>query len=277
MKGWHITPMLRFTVIDTRDPVTSAFDFARKIHELAQSVPAGGTNTLWLRGHGKSTWELKPSVGRPSDEGGLFNPTRMPTSEGFYQVEKESIQRFRRDCYPFVQRTLTNWEAITLGQHHGLPTRLLDWSSNPLVALFFATERHRDCDGAVFAYRRRSDSTFHLSMFEGQNFKMPEVKDPTNISGIKIVYPMLIADRLITQSSGFTIQDPLIDLMNRSGDDFLDADLDILELYRWMIPRDSKQTIIEELHRVSINRRTLFPGLDGVGKGIQILERLRKP
>lgn len=269
--------MLRLTIYDHTDPatfVTKAFAFAERIH--TQTIPPGGTGAVWLRGHGDSTWELKPSAGRLLQDGGLYNPAK-PT-DSFYDVESETLQRFRRDAYPFVQRSLSEWEALTLGQHHGLPTRLLDWTSNPLVALFFAAEKHPDKDGAVFAYRRRSDSRFHVSMFQGQNPKKPDVvPDPLKVSGIKIVFPMLIADRLITQSGGFTIQDPLTCIMDRSGEDFAEEDLDLLELHKWIIPKTAKPTIMEELHRVSINRRTLFPGLDGVGKGIQVQEQFRKP
>jgi hypothetical protein len=269
--------MPTLAIIDLPDPVTSAFAFAELIHNLAQDFPPGGTNALWLRGHGDSTWELLPSAGRLAEQGGLYNPSRMPTKESFYEVENDALQRFRRDSYPFVQRPLSDWEAITLGQHHGLPTRLLDWSSNPLVALFFAAETHWDKDGSIFAHRRRHESKFYISMFYGQNFKNRDVPEPLEVGGIKIVYPMLIANRLITQSGGFTIQDPLTSLIKRSGEVFLEKDLDLLQIYKWTIPAAAKPKIVAELHRVNVNRRALFPDLDGVGKGIQVLEQLRKP
>ena len=219
-------------------------------------------------------WELKPSISRPVKDGGLYDATKG--SDDLYETESVVLQRFRRDGYPFVQRALTNWEAITLGQHHKLPTRLLDWTSNPLVALFFAAETHGDNNGAIFAYRPRKYWTYHISTFQGQNPKNPQVPDPLKIIGIKIVFPMLIADRLIAQSGGFTIQDPLTCLMKRGGEDFTDESLDILEIYKWTLPSSSKLQVLDELHRVSINRRTLFPGLDGVGLGLRIQERFRR-
>ena len=269
--------MLKFTIIDHPESVTNAFTFADWIHQLADKLPPEGTGALWLRGHGDSAWKLKPLVGRPITTGGLYDDAKMAADENvFFDSESEILQRFKRDSYPFVQRSLTDWEAITFGQHHGLPTRLLDWSSNPLVALFFAAEKHDDKDGAVFAYRRRRDASFHVSMFYGQNPKKPDVPKPLKIRGIKIVFPMLIADRLITQSGGFTIQDPLKDIRDQAAEEFSKEDLDILELHRWFIPAAAKQRIREELHRVNINHRALFPGLDGVGQGIQIAERIRK-
>jgi hypothetical protein len=269
--------MLRLTIRNYDDPgtfVTSAFRFAESVHKLGQTVSDGGTGALWFRGQADSSWELKPSVGRRLEDGGLHDATKGP--DHFYQTESVLLQRFKRDGYPYVERVLSDWEAITLGQHHQLPTRLLDWTSNPLVALLFAAETHWDTNGAVFAYRPRNDWTYHISMFPGQNPVNPVVPDPLKVRGVKIVFPMLLADRLITQSGGFTIQDPLTCLMKSAGEGFDEASLDVLEIYKWILPKDSKATIIEELHRVSVNRRTLYPGLDGVGYGLRIQERLRQ-
>src|ERR1051326_8512564 len=99
-------------------------------------------------------------------------------------------------------------------------------------------------------------------MFPGQNPRNPDVPEPLEIYGIKVGFPMLLVDRLIAQSGGFTIQDPLKCLMRRGDEEFLEADLDILEIYRWTLPKRAKSKVLEELHRVSINRKTLFPGLD---------------
>jgi hypothetical protein len=215
-------------------------------------------------------------VGRDVEHGGLY--AEAEGSVGLYRDEGRVLQRFKRDGYPFVQRVLTDWEALTLGQHHKLPTRLLDWTSNPLVALFFAAEpeAQRDCDGAVFAYRRRIDSQHHISMFRGENPQKPRPPNPLEVNGIKMVFPMLLADRLIAQSGGFTIQDPLKCLMKRDSEDFAEADLDVLEIYRWTLRKKDKFEVLNELHRVSVNRRTLFPGLDGVGEVQRTQERFRK-
>lgn len=268
-----VATRVKLTVHHDAGLCVSAFTFAQNVHGLGQAVPEGGTGALWFRGQADANWELRPSVGRAVDDGGLYESGK-PLAD-FYQTEAVLLQRFRRDGYPFVQRLLTEWEAITLGQHHQLPTRLLDWTSNPLVALFFAAETHWKADAAVFAYRPRNLWEYHISMFPGQNPRNPEVPDPLAIRGIKIVFPILLADRLIAQSGGFTVQEPLMCLMKLSDKDFEDKWLDIFEIWRWILPKERKVPVLDELHRVGVNRRTLFPGLDSVGYGLRLQERFR--
>lgn len=267
---------MKLKIHEDAGTISSAFNFAKDIHELGQkkNVPRGATGALWFRGQADVKWALKPSIGRTVQEGGLYEPKKG--SNDLYQTENAILQRFRRDAYPFVQRVLPDWEAITLGQHHRLPTRLLDWTSNPLVALFFAAEEYHDIDGAVFAYRPRNVWDYHISMFKGQNPKNPKVPKPLEVRGIKITFPILLVDRLITQSGGFTIQEPLKCIMKRNNENFDKKNLDIFEIYKWTLPKNLKLQILAELHRVSINRRTLFPGLDGVGYGLWKQEAFRQ-
>lgn len=334
---------MKFTIKEGVKSISSAFDFAKEVHDLGQknNVPDGATSALWFRGQADATWELKPFIGRTVEDGGLYDPTvakdqiesvglnwsdvcekliqngwakRIDSTEvlrltknldeveddipkifvdnfqkilgiwkkceeGLKQLEANLIQRFIRDAYPFMQRQLTDLEAITLGQHHNLPTRLLDWTSNPLVAIFFAAEKHQNTDGVVFAYRPRKNEDYHHSMFKGQNPKPKELEflKPLEVCGIKRLFPMLLVDRLITQRGGFTIQDkPLKCLTKRDKEDFKEEDLDIAELSKWTLSKNLKGQILDELHRVNVNRRALFPGMDGVGYGLWREEKFRQ-
>lgn len=92
------------------------------------STKADGT---WLfRGHGDANWQLIPAIGR------------QPSAAGYRQAdEKILFEDFVLEAKRYLDAgDFTNLEWLAIAQHHGLPTRLLDWSTNPLVAAWFATE-----------------------------------------------------------------------------------------------------------------------------------------
>ena len=99
----------------------------------SQDHPA---NDWVFRGQSNKEWPLRASVGRGDS----------------YRLDWERLllDQFRRQAEPYVTSAgLTEWDWLALAQHHGLPTRLLDWTSNSLVACFFACASGRSLDGEV--------------------------------------------------------------------------------------------------------------------------------
>lgn len=91
---------------------------------------------LWYRGCGKLAHKLIPS---------LYRHTRSKSIEDFMRLEKLLLSRFKQRSIPFLPRLSDDsWEWLFLMQHYGVPTRLLDWTESPLMALFFSvtTARH---------------------------------------------------------------------------------------------------------------------------------------
>lgn len=104
---------------------------------------------LYFRGQSKRVHEeypLKPSIARYPHLGKLTLAERE-------QLECEVLDTFSNHLLTYVQhRPLTPWEELAIAQHHGLPTRFMDWTSNPLVALYFAVRntQGRGNDSAVY-------------------------------------------------------------------------------------------------------------------------------
>src|SRR5262249_6697533 len=96
----------------------------------------------WIfRGHGDATYQLIPSVGRIKHQ----SRTRE-------KAESSLLAMFRRAAVQHIERPpASDWEWLALAQHHHLPTRLLDWSYNALVALYFATSQAEALDGRLLA------------------------------------------------------------------------------------------------------------------------------
>ena len=82
-----------------------------------------------FRGVPKATYELVPKIGR----------IKGRSKTDLYNLEREMFEMFKVHAVPFLaDRPANDWEWLALSRHHGLPTRLLDWTLNPMVAAFFA-------------------------------------------------------------------------------------------------------------------------------------------
>lgn len=121
-----------------------AFAFARK---------TGGPEKLF-RGVTNKAHKLIPSIGRLTEDN---------TNGDIATLENMLIDEFRRLAIAELSDLpKTEFEWLFLAQHYGLPTRLLDWSSNPLVALYFAAERHDDVAGVVYAAQHSVSDQYAL-------------------------------------------------------------------------------------------------------------------
>jgi hypothetical protein len=103
--------------------------YLRTLRKITLSWNENATSLIrpWFRGHSDTSWTLTPSVYRPL----------------YQKLSEDSCRRdFKLRAYPYLSgpaREPTNdWEWYFIMQHHGLPTRLLDWTESPLVALYFA-------------------------------------------------------------------------------------------------------------------------------------------
>ena len=131
---------VRFEIEDRGD-VASAREFISSVFQVREAV---NNRKLWYRGHAKVAFKLIPSVGRQLKYVGKEVPTITP------EQEVQLLHRFRRRAYPLVGRVITAGEAIFLARHHGLPTRLLDWTANALFGLYFATIEFLEDDASIW-------------------------------------------------------------------------------------------------------------------------------
>ena len=188
------------------------------------------------RGVSKKSYQLIPSVGRRSD----LKP------EDVIHYEEELFYEFKRRAPAFLDfQPASQWEWLCLAQHHGLPTRFLDWTANPLVALFFAAEKDFDSDCAVYSFMMgrvfvpdfdsRTDAPFSHKEFD-------------------LFYPKLTHPRFNAQSALFTIH-PKPWLAVEGG-----------LIHRMVFNKDMKPDLLHWLGKSGINWSVLFPGLEGLAK-----------
>ncbi len=256
-------------------PVSSVEHFLSEIKRWAGQ----GEFSYYFRGHGVPITALVPSVGRKH--------YYLGRSLSFdRRTERKLLVQFRRYAYEHFGRIPTEWETLFLARHHGLPTRLLDWTSNPLVALYFAafyeneeltyapdhppgSTAKLEMDGTVWAIQARTD-LHELDVFD-------DPRHPLRIPGIKLVFPFNPTPRMTAQSGVFTLHgDPWLDMVSAAGRSYREVDLDIAKLIQWKVESNKKPGLVLDLERLAINSRTLFPDLEGLARGLWQTEIIRK-
>lgn len=287
--------------------IGSVIEYLSFIQEIDRKFPThemldNPTTAKFLyRGHSNQDYELIPSVFREVK-------TSLEDAEDTIEIRNKAYLAFSREFYilqcfiaeasaycPTIETTdYVRWAEIA--QHYGAPTRFLDWTSNPLVALYFACLGNSALDGCVWLIHvanyqrcesRASDWTkmryqTNRDIIEGLlKSKAPDDTLPE--------YPLLLAPnyidlRMSAQSSMFMVwgqdEHAFNDMFKRTV--YMDYDEELSSefiftkrnrishfLNRVIIRSEDKQFILRELERMGINAKTLFPGLDGVGKYIE--------
>jgi hypothetical protein len=150
--------------------------------DLHEALAKYRRDTYWaFRGHSDLSWLLIPKAGRPP----------------YLSVDDLSaLADWKRRAVELTTiHMVDEWDWLALAQHHRLPTRLLDWSHNPLVAAFFAAEHAGESDCVVYAHRVRD-------VVDADKLK------PEECRGIKRVKARGVAARITRQLGLFTIHCP---------------------------------------------------------------------
>jgi hypothetical protein len=214
-----------------------------------------------------------------SDAGYTLETTLMRLSGPYVTLERHLLRNFKKYAHrKFVERdSLWNW--LSVAQHYGLPTRLLDWSYSPLIALHFATANINkfDRDGVVWAvnylkaHQLLPDTLQARLDNEGANVFTVEMLSETVTSlaqfealagrdSVVFFEPASIDDRIVNQFAFFSV-------MARSDMALNQWLLRHPEIYyRIIIPADLKWEVRDKLDQANITERVLFPGLDGLGR-----------
>lgn len=219
-------------------------------HEVISNYT--GANYLF-RGQQHYDWELVPKIGRPE----------FARVVPFYFPEEYMLRSWHRYSNQLLHSKPTDlWDELTLAQHHGLATRLLDWTKNPLVALYFAT----------FDLNFHHDASVYILDFKNQTIATSEV-GPFNLDFSGVFYPKGLSTRVINQRGVFTV--------SHKPKTSLDKLLKNYEFVKIRIKFSGKKGIQRTLEQYGINEFSIFQDLDNlsnylnrfvINKELEILE-----
>lgn len=222
------------------------------------------SGAVWFRGHARKTWKLAP---------GYLRLTNPPS-------ESTLLKRFKQSAAMLLDRDpKDSFDWLFLMQHYGLPTRLLDWSESPLVALYFAVEDHdkHPAEDAALWCLRPSDlnkkaniqddhEEFFIPSFDDQELKNYSLESLSNGPKRTRLFPIATIatrnnPRIQAQLGVFTIHHldevPIEEIGDAS------------HVVKYTIPAINREPILNQLRVLGFSKFTMFPELASIGDNIK--------
>lgn len=198
------------------------------IQELLDHFKSQRNSTSFrFRGYSVENWDLVPKAGR--------DPFKR-------RNDQEIFRNWKRRANGLIEtRYSSDMDLMTIAQHYGLATRLLDWSLNPLIATYFACSDKFESNGQLFIYKSSVTSS-------------DQIKNPfkTESENIIMVQPVGTNSRLNNQMGYFTLHNPP------------NFSLKSESIYDIIIPSQLKREMIFMLNQFGINNLSIFPDIEGL-------------
>lgn len=191
-----------------------------------------------------------------------------------------NFRKYARTSEPNL--TTTQLRSMVLAQHHGLPTRMLDWTYSPFTAMHFATSNTEkyDIDGVIWkvdfvkvnnlipeplksVLSREKCNAFTVEMLESEFSTLHKFDETIGRGHVLFFEPPSLDDRIVNQFALFSMMTSATDVL----DDWLVKHPEVYR--RIIIPAGLKWEIRDKLDQANITERVLFPGLDGLASWLK--------
>jgi hypothetical protein len=208
-----------------------------------------------FRGQRMSNWLLEPSLARIIKN----KKARIKELMAEHLLTFQLASRGRRGTNPPPLTTDNDWWA--LGQHHGLATPLLDWTSSPYVALFFALAEPPSPDQTDYCVV----FTAHRRRIELKNSALNK-DDPFFTDEFEFFQPRSDENSRLVAQSGLFSRSPIGTDVESWVSTYFKGEENKITLLKVLIPYSERIECLKALHVMNLNYATLFPDLYGAGK-----------
>jgi len=226
----------------------------------------------WIyRGQLDSSWKLESSLHRAFEEAQAIHKAFAKTEKRMNRLEHERVMIDRFMCNAHIYLSSLPKEAdrlswLSLMQHHGAPTRLLDFTFSPYIALFFALEAGQG-SAAVYcvnhhAIKNDDDEYFGKNRLEVYS----RVLEDENASDDPFLFsfePTFSNHRLLSQQGLFVATNTLKYSHEETVKDYQIGNPDMV---KYIIPKKLRYSGLKKLNQMNINAANIYPGLDGFCK-----------
>jgi len=237
---------------------------------VEEQLAASQGGALWHRGC--------PDFKNDEQSPGLFRHPKTKDIKSLLTLEMDMLSRFRQRSIPFVDRPLDDyWERLFFMQHFRIPTRLLDWTENPFIALYFALTSKRESgteDSAVWmldpvAWNRKSldHITFKNGILSTDDSRLdylkPGAESVTMNADAIAIYGFHNTARIVAQRGVFTIFGKDIAPLEKT---YVKRAYPQDSLLKVRLPKDDKAKLLKSLFQIGFTHSVVFPDLEGLAK-----------
>lgn len=242
--------------------------------QFSQSIKSSAYRYNY-RGQCDKKWKLDTSIARIVN-GNEISENKAKFYERQSMLEFKAIHHLKEDKLVFSEE-MSNEALLIDMQHFSCPTRLLDWSTSPYVALYFAINSNFESDGALFVWDYqdffKSVSEIHKKFIDLQ---FPELMDFNEFDHVQIAIPIIKNERSYRQQGIFSVSNNILKSHCEIIDEVHSERNETSSLTKYIIPCKLKVEFLQRLRNMNITASSLFSGLDGFGREIKESLLLRK-
>lgn len=227
-----------------------------------------------FRGQSDFVWKLEPSLTR------IVIGDEISEKKALY-FEQQATIHFRSQVHLLDDKIVYNPESNPISvlidmQHYSCPTRLLDWTTSPYVALYFAVSENLNKNGALFVWDLPQYKMNWKKLHNENSVDLNKILDFNKYNFADIIFSTRKNERLVKQQGTLAVSNNILKSHCEIIEDIAVKTKQDLGLYKLEIPKEKKLEFLARLKTMNITSESLFPGLDGLGRTIKESLILRK-